>query len=60
MTVTIDIGEVLKMIFIGAIIVGLGTVALELIFGYFYDHYAGDKSTQEYKDRLAAKKRLDK
>ena len=51
MTVTIDIGQVLKMFFITMISVGLLIVALNLVFGWFYDHFAGDKSTKEYKER---------
>ena len=52
MTITIDIGEVLKTIFLGLITLGLIIVAFELIVGYFYDHTCGDKSTKEYKDSV--------
>ena len=55
MTITIDIGEVLKTIFLSLITLGLIIVAFELIFGYFYDHYCGDKSTKEYKDSVDKK-----
>ena len=51
MTVTINLDEVLKMFFITMISVGLLIVALNLVFGWFYDHFAGDKSTKEYKER---------
>ena len=51
MTITIDLAVVLKYLFIGLISIGLFIVAFELIVGYFYDHYCGDKSTKEYKER---------
>ena len=52
MIVTIDIGEVLRTLFLIVISLGLCIVAFELIVGYFYDHYCGDKSTKEYKDSI--------
>ena len=51
MTVTINLDEVLKTVFIALISLGLLIVALNLVFGWFYDHFAGDKSTKEYKER---------
>lgn len=40
------------------VIVGLILLGcfLEIVVGYFYDHYCGDKSTKEYKERMKNEK----
>lgn len=51
MILTLDVGEALRVI--GLIILSLlgFYVVFEVVVGYFYDHYCGDKSTKEYKER---------
>ena len=50
MQVTINVDEFLKGLFIVLISIGLLIVLFNIVFGYFYDHTCGDKSTKEYKE----------
>lgn len=51
MILTIDVNEVfwfLAKVFLCLLVFW---VILTFVLGYFYDHYCGDKSTKEYKER---------